>query len=318
MSEWRQSGPDRKYDETARGGMAPGGVNGAQVHFSADDPSYGSGYAEVLPPVPPPSPPEPPRRRGRGWASAPATYALVGINCAVYVAMVLSGVSPTEPKPEQLVHWGAAFGPFIIGGEWWRLVTAMFVHIGFWHLATNMWCLWNLGLLGEPLLGTVGLIGVYLLTGFAGNLLSLVIHPGIADHGANAIIGAGASGAIFGIAGALILLLNSKFLPLAPEDRKSLRKSVIWFAVLNFVLGAGVNLSHFSLKIDNSAHLGGFLEGLILSITLVPRIGAPAALFKRRRDLALVGHLLLLLLLCAGVRTYERAAVQADYGVTLR
>jgi rhomboid protease GluP len=316
MGEW-QHGRQNGIPE----GSVPAGTgdySGPATHFATGTQSYGTGYAEVLPPVPPPGAPERRKPRGRGWASAPATYTLVGINCAVYVAMVLNGVSPTDPKAEQLVHWGAAFGPYIIGGEWWRLVTAMFVHIGFWHLATNMWCLWNLGLLGEPLLGTFGLIGVYLLTGFAGNLLSFVVHPGIADHGADAIIGAGASGAIFGIAGALILLLNSKFLPLAPADRKSLRRSVIWFAVLNFVLGAGVNLSHFSLKIDNSAHLGGFLEGLVLAITLVPRIGSPAALFQNRRNLSLAGHLLLLLLLCAGVRSYERAVVKAEYGVTLR
>jgi rhomboid protease GluP len=316
MGEWQHD----RQNGNPEGSMAAVGRDsrGPATQFSTSTPSYGTGYAEVLPPVPPPAAPERPRPRGRGWASAPATYTLVGINCAVYVAMVLNGVSPTDPKAEQLVHWGAAFGPYIIGGEWWRLVTAMFVHIGFWHLATNMWCLWNLGLLGEPLLGPVGLIGVYLLTGFAGNLLSLVVNPGIANHGAEAIIGAGASGAIFGIAGALILLLNSKFLPLAPADRKSLRKSVIWFAVLNFVLGAGVNLSHFSLKIDNSAHLGGFLEGLFLAITLVPRIGSPAALFRSRRNLSLAGHLLLLLLLCAGVRNYERAVVKAEYGVTLQ
>jgi membrane associated rhomboid family serine protease len=224
MGEWQHD----RQNGNPEGSMAAVGRDsrGPATQFSTSTPSYGTGYAEVLPPVPPPAAPERPRPRGRGWASAPATYTLVGINCAVYVAMVLNGVSPTDPKAEQLVHWGAAFGPYIIGGEWWRLVTAMFVHIGFWHLATNMWCLWNLGLLGEPLLGPVGLIGVYLLTGFAGNLLSLVVNPGIANHGAEAIIGAGASGAIFGIAGALILLLNSKFLPLAPADRKSLRKSV--------------------------------------------------------------------------------------------
>jgi rhomboid protease GluP len=316
MSEWQNGRPSGTSQ-----GQVPGsgpGLSGSEPRFAGSTHSYGTGYAEVLPPVPPTSASEPPKRRGRGWANAPATYTLVGINCAVYLAMVFSGVSPTSPGPEQLVRWGAAYGPFIISGEWWRLVTAMFVHIGFLHLATNMWCLWNLGLLGEPLLGTVGLIGVYLLTGFAGNLLSLVLHPGIADHGANAIIGAGASGAIFGIAGALILLLNSKYLPLAPADRKSLRKSVIWFAVLNFVLGAGVNLSHFSLKIDNSAHFGGFVEGLLVAIPLVPRIGAPSGLFRRRRNLALAAHVLLLLLLCAGVRTYERAAVQAEYGVTIR
>ena len=69
--------------------------------------------------------------------------------------------------------------------QWWRLLTATFVHVGLLHIATNMWCLWNLGLLGEPLLGPVGLIAVYLITGIAGNLLSLcsnVIPPQITSR----------------------------------------------------------------------------------------------------------------------------------------
>ena len=71
------------------------------------------------------------------------------------------------------MHWGADnAGAVLIGGEWWRIVTAMFVHVGIIHLATNMWCLWNLGLLAEPLMGSAGVIAVYILTGAAGNLLS--------------------------------------------------------------------------------------------------------------------------------------------------
>ena len=81
---------------------------------------------------------------------------------------------------------------------------------GILHLATNMWCLWNLGLLAEPLMGSFGVIAVYILTGAAGNLLSTLIEPDstITDLGAFPA-GAGASGAVFGIAGALIVLLKS-------------------------------------------------------------------------------------------------------------
>ncbi len=262
-------------------------------------PVYNDGYPQLLPPgaVPPAAP-----RAQRGWASAPATYVLLGINCAVFLGMVLSGVSPIAPQPEQLLHFGADEGGHVLLlDQWWRLLTAMFVHVGFFHLATNMWCLWNLGLLGEPLLGVSGLFAAYLLTGFAGNLLSIATHPGLQDGG---IVGAGASGAIFGLAGVLIILLNSPYLPLPVPERKALRKSVIWFAVLNFVLAAGIDVSHFSLRIDNSAHLGGFLAGLLLALPLVPRIGAPAALFRRRRNLAVGGELLLLLLLCYAVRAF--------------
>jgi len=106
--------------------------------------------------------PLPPRRPvGSRWATAPATYTLVGINCAVYLAMVLRGVSASNPSVQDLVHWGANFGGYVLAGQWWRLLTAAFVHVGILHLATNMWCLWNLGLLGEPLLvGLALLLGV--------------------------------------------------------------------------------------------------------------------------------------------------------------
>ncbi len=260
------------------------------------------GEPEVLPPVPMPETPAP-QRRGRGWASAPATYLLLGINIGVYLLMVLSGVSPFSPSPGSLMRWGADYGGYVLVlNEWWRLATATFVHIGLMHLAANMWCLWNLGLLGEPLLGVWGLLGVYLLTGCAGNLLSITLHPGLGDG--PGIIGAGASGAIFGLAGVLIVLLGSSYLPLPPADRRALRKDVIWFAVLNFVLAFGVNSSRFSMRIDNSAHFGGFIAGLLVALPMVPRIGAPTELFLRRRNWALAGGTLALLLLCAGVRAF--------------
>lgn len=271
----------------------------------------GLGAPEVLPPVrggvPTPSPAPVRRQRTRGWAAGPATYTLLGVNCAVYAAMVLTGVSPFSPSPRSLVMWGANYGGFVlVYGQWWRLVTAMFVHIGLLHLLANMWCLWNLGLLGEPLVGAWGLFGAYLLTGVAGNLLSVAAHPGV--NGADAILGAGASGAIFGLAGVLIVLLGSQYLPLAPADRRVLRRDVIWFAVLNFVLAVGVNSSHMSLRIDNAAHLGGFIGGLLLALPMVPKIGAPRGLFQRRQLVAMAGGVVLLVLLGAAVRAFYLGA----------
>jgi rhomboid protease GluP len=121
-----------------------------------------------------------------------------------------------------------------------------------------MWCLWNLGLLGEPLLGPAGVVAVYVLTGVAGNLLSVAVHP--------QVVGAGASGAVFGLAGVLILLLKAKLLPVPPEEIRRLRKSVIYFALLNFVIGGASMVLRTSIQIDNMAHLGGFLCGLALAL----------------------------------------------------
>ena len=109
--------------------------------------------------------------------SAPATYLLVGINCGVFLAMVFNGVSAVDPTIDQLMRWGADnAGYVLIDGQWLRILTAMFVHVGILHLATNMWCLWNLGLLAEPLIGWAGLLAAYVLTGAAGNLLSTLVN----------------------------------------------------------------------------------------------------------------------------------------------
>jgi rhomboid protease GluP len=223
--------------------------------------------------------PLPPRRPvGNRWATAPATYTLVGINCAVYLAMVLSGVSANNPTQGELIRFGANSVQRVLEyGEWWRLLSAAFVHIGFLHLATNMWCLWNLGLLGEPLLGPAGLVAVYVLTGVAGNLLSTIANLGNPE-----MVGAGASGAVFGLAGVLILLLKTKLLPVPPGEIRRLRRSVIYFALLNFVIGGTTMFFPTSIRIDNMAHLGGFLCGLALGAPLVPRIGAAKSEFVLR------------------------------------
>lgn len=256
---------------------------------------------EILPPDSPPMPqPQETARRPRPrWASAPATYLLVGINCAVFAAMTLRGINPVNPTPNQLLHWGADnTAAVLLLGEWWRIVTAMFVHVGILHLATNMWCLWNLGLLAEPLMGTGGVLAVYVLTGAAGNLLSTlvnqIIYPATIDPGCtlSGSVGAGASGAVFGIAGALIILLKSKRLPVPPQELSKLRRSVIYFAAVNLVIGfsisVGTLVARYGLHIDNMAHVGGFTCGLLFAIPMVPRIGSPRDLFQVRLRTALV------------------------------
>ena len=248
-----------------------------------------------------------PRSGGR-WAVAPATYLLVGINVAVFLLMAFSGVSTTNPTSDQLLRWGADNGGLVLqSGQWWRLSTSTFVHVGVIHLATNMWCLWNLGLLGEPLLGMVGTVAVYLLTGAAGNLLSIAVNPGYPGE-PSGIVGAGASGAVFGLAGVLIVLLKSKRLPVPEVELKRLRRSVIYFAVLNFVLGAGTLLIPTVIRIDQMAHLGGFLSGLALGVPMVPRIGSPRMEFVRRQWIAFAGGALFLALLAYGIFSYARTA----------
>jgi len=244
---------------------------------------------EILPPGTAYVPPQTVRRPKRGWALAPATYVLLGINCAVFLVMLANHVSYWNPSPEDLMRFGADNAEnVLLYGQWWRIVTAMFVHVGIIHLATNMWCLWNLGLLAEPLMGSAGVLAVYILTGAAGNLLSTLYNwVNYHDQGAFSV-GAGASGAVFGIAGALIVLLKSDRLPVPPLELRKLRKSVIYFAAINLVIGFATMIPGSIVRIDNMAHLGGCACGFLFAAPMVPRIGSPRELFLIRRRIAVL------------------------------
>ncbi len=246
-------------------------------------------------------PPAPPRRRKPVWLAAPATHILVAINCGVWLAMLAKGISPINPTVDQLMSLGASrAGNVLIQGEWWRIVTAMFLHVGILHLATNMWCLWNLGLLAEPLMGSWGVLAVYILTGAAGNLLSTFANW-LQYNSTNAFpAGAGASGAVFGIAGALIILLKSNRLPVPPVELKKLRRSVIYFAAINLFIGFSISIGTAvwgkGLSIDNYAHVGGCACGLLFAWPMVPRLGSPRSSFNLRLRIA-VGMIVGLLVL---------------------
>ncbi len=251
------------------------------------------------------APGEPPNHVHRSeWdpRSAPGTYFLLAINVCVFLWMILHGVSATNPAISQLIHFGANNAAMVLGGDWWRVLTAIFVHIGILHIATNMWCLWNLGLLGEPLLGPFGLIAVYVLTGVAGNLLSIAWDVGSAHWNHQPLffvsgVGAGASGAVFGIAGILIVLLSNKRLPIPWSELQRLRTAVVRFAAINLVIGASTIVFNAGIRIDNSAHIGGFLSGLAIGPSLVPYMTAGRARYLGRQKIVFTAATFILLLI---------------------
>jgi rhomboid protease GluP len=220
------------------------------------------------------------RREFSVWdpRSAPGTYLLLAVNIAVYLWMCLHGVSPKEPTENDLLRYGANVTWLVLHGQWYRLLTATFVHVGFIHIACNMWCLWNLGILGEPLIGPYGMVAVYMITGIAGNLLSMATNVVFAlrthDPGYLMQVGAGASGAVFGIAGILIVLLSNRRLPFPWEELRRLRSMVVKFALINLVIGLSTILVNVGIRIDNMAHIGGFVSGLALGVPLAPRMTA--------------------------------------------
>ncbi len=279
--------------------------------------------------------------------SYPATYLLIGINLAVYLVMLRLGPLPealrghvwmegphgaggvagwfaplfTAPYTERvLTHFGACTPDQVLAnGQWWRLLTSLFVHVTLLHLLLNMWCLWNLGLFGEPLLGKSGLVAVYLLTGAAGMLQSVMVSL-VSGH--LGVVVAGASGAVFGIAGILIILLSNRKLAAPWDELRSLRRQVVFFALANLLLGSLPDLiprflpGIFSLlhldpaalpSIDNGAHLGGFLCGLVLGVPLFPRMTSGRSSYRARQVLVFCTAALLLSLLSYAVVAFARS-----------
>jgi membrane associated rhomboid family serine protease/Flp pilus assembly protein TadD len=179
-----------------------------------------------------------------------ATGALIGLNLAVFTLMVVTGTSLLSPTGGQIVNWGGNYAPLTMGKQWWRVFTSIFVHVGLFHLVVNMWCLYQLGGLAERLYGRWSFLLLYLLTGVAGSIASISRGTTVAS--------AGSSGAIFGLAGALITSLFFGKLPIPRRD--------LIIALGSLLLFAGYNLAYGFLRggIDNGAHVGGLICGLLM------------------------------------------------------
>lgn len=178
------------------------------------------------------------------------TRVLVGINVFFFVAMTLTGVSPLSPSSQDLLRWGGNLGMLSLGAQPWRLLLSNYLHAGIIHIGFNMWCLWNLGFLAERIFRPRTYVLVYTLCGLGGSLASAWLHP--------YVVGIGASGAIFGLAGALIAVLTRGRFNVPPEAIKATRRSLLSFAGYNLLFGAIVP------GIDNMAHIGGLVTGLAL------------------------------------------------------
>lgn len=185
------------------------------------------------------------------------TPTLVAMNVAIFLALVSVGVSATAPGPWELLPFGANFGGYTVNGQWWRLLTSTFLHFGVLHIGFNMWCLWSLGRLAERMFGNWQFLSIYLLTGLSGSAASLIWHP--------YVVSAGASGAVFGIAGALASFLYFAQIHLPEKVGRDLLTSILFFIGINLIIG-------FSLDfVDNAGHLGGLVVGAILGAALKHR-----------------------------------------------
>ena len=191
----------------------------------------------------------------RGESTSTLTHILFGINVAVFlgmmIEMLLAGGSPFQSfSGLELVQWGANVGPFTLRGEWWRLLTCVFVHGGLLHIAFNMWCLWDLGALSESLYGRWTFGAIYLISGLGASLASVAWNPNV--------MSVGASGAIFGLAGALIAAFKLGEFSVPRAALSGPLRSLMVFVVFNLAFGAASGVT------DNAAHVGGLITGLIL------------------------------------------------------
>jgi len=186
-----------------------------------------------------------------GISRAPVTAALIGVNLAVFVAMLANGAGFWHSTNTIQLAWGANFGPATKDGEWWRLATAMFLHFGILHLALNMWALWDGGRLVERLYGMRRFVAIYLISGVVGNLLSLIVRGDYAVSG-------GASGAIFGVYGALLVSLWRERQQIEPYEFRWMFGAAAIFSIATVCLGFMIT------GIDNAAHIGGLIAGLAL------------------------------------------------------
>ena len=211
-------------------------------------------------------------------SSMAVTQAIFGINVAVFVAMALAGVSMLDnPSGQDLVRWGANFGPLTVSGQWWRLLTCVFIHGGLLHIGFNMWCLWSLGRLAESVYGHWTFAVVYLICGLSASLTSVIWNP--------VVLSVGASGAIFGIAGALIASFYLGEFSLPRAALNGTLRSVVVFVGYNLFFGAVV------ARTDNAAHIGGLLMGLLLG-ALIAKVAPGHDDFLRRIAVLLIGVLI--------------------------
>ncbi len=176
------------------------------------------------------------------------TYGIIGINVIVFILMVISGVNFFAPSGIEIMQWGANYKPLTVTGDWWRLITCVFVHIGIIHIAFNMYALYMVGIYLEPMLGKIKYAVAYLSTGVFASMASIIWHEA-------PVPSAGASGAIFGIYGVFLALLFTNLIP--KPMRRSLLQSIGIFVVYNLVYG-------MKSGVDNAAHAGGLLSGLVI------------------------------------------------------
>lgn len=205
------------------------------------------------------------------------TPLLVYANVLVFAAMVLAGLSPISPTAQSLFLWGGNLRAAVLGGDWWRLLSYMFLHAGGMHLLMNMFALLYIGMFLEPLMGRFRFTAAYVLTGICAGLVSIAMHSNS--------VGVGASGAIFGMYGVFLSMLTTSHIQ--KTQRKTMMRSILFFVVYNLLAG-------MQGSVDNAAHIGGLVSGFLVGYAYYPGIARKVGLPKQMAVTAALAALLLL------------------------
>jgi len=204
------------------------------------------------------------------------TIGLIVINALVFLAMTLAGGSTSV---NVLITFGAKLNALIQQGEWWRLFTPMFLHIGFTHILMNMITLYFVGMQIEAAFGHTRFLVMYLIAGIGGNVASFCFSNSLS---------AGASTAIFGLFGAFLMLGESFW---QNPGIRQLARTFMAFVVMNIAFDL------FTPGIDLAGHLGGLASGFLIAYTVgVPRIGKVSSSKRFVATIVLIGGLVWLYL----------------------
>ena len=203
------------------------------------------------------------------------TYAVLAACIGVFALQAAMGVNVLAPSIRDLLAWGASYGPQIKAGQWWRLATSMFLHVGLVHLLFNMYAMHIFGRPLERFQGTWRLIAYFLFGGLAGSAASLWWSP--------LVVSAGASGGLFGMVGAMAAIYVRFWRDLPAILRRGIRSWLVTILFYNAI---------FLLVpvVDGAAHVGGLVGGFLMGLALARSPKAKAA--PPRWALAVAGLLL--------------------------
>lgn len=187
---------------------------------------------------------------------APVTFGLAAVDILVFVLLEASHSTVYATDSVTLLQVGANQRTHVLGGEYYRLASYMFLHIGWLHLLWNIYASVGFCMAVERALGRVRFLSVYLLSGVAGGVASMTF---------NTVTSAGASGALFGVVGAMLAIRRRQLPSFAaflkdPPTRSTLVNIAIWVAIGSTVL-----------SMDNAAHLGGLVAGFLFTLAITTR-----------------------------------------------